>query len=60
MKDDRTIPIPGAKTVKQITENAKTLELGPISRKTTTEIDHIFTDLQKDFSYENFPYYKKF
>ena len=58
MKDENAIPIPGAKTVEQITENAKTLELGPISRSETHEIDSIVSDIQTDFSYENFPYYK--
>lgn len=57
-KNDRTIPIPGAKTVNQITENAKALELGPISQQVMREIDSIFSELQVDFSYENFDYYK--
>ncbi|MFX0151381.1 MAG: aldo/keto reductase [Candidatus Hodarchaeota archaeon] len=58
-KNDRAIPIPGAKTVKQITENAKTLELGPISQKIMHEVDSIFSELQVDFSYDNFDYYKE-
>jgi len=57
-KNDRAIPIPGAKTVNQITENAKALELGPISQQVMHEIDSIFSELQVDFSYENFDYYK--
>ena len=56
-KNDRVIPIPGAKTVDQITENAKSLEQGPISQKLMQEIDSIFSELQNDFSYESFPYY---
>ncbi|UCG89652.1 MAG: aldo/keto reductase [Candidatus Heimdallarchaeota archaeon] len=58
-KNDRAIPIPGAKTVNQITENAKTLELGPISQQLMNEIDSIFSELQVDFSYDNFAYYKQ-
>jgi aryl-alcohol dehydrogenase-like predicted oxidoreductase len=58
-KDDRAIPIPGAKTVNQITENAKALEIGPISQQVKHEIDSIFSELQVDFSYDNFAYYKE-
>ncbi|MFX0172181.1 MAG: aldo/keto reductase [Candidatus Hodarchaeota archaeon] len=58
-KNDRAIPIPGAKTVNQITENAKTLELGSISQQLMHEIDSIFSELQVDFSYDNFDYYKQ-
>ncbi|MFX0125582.1 MAG: aldo/keto reductase, partial [Candidatus Hodarchaeota archaeon] len=58
-KNDRAIPIPGAKTVNQLTENAKSLELGPISQQLMSEIDSIFSDLQLDFSYDNFAYYKE-
>ncbi|MFX1253307.1 MAG: aldo/keto reductase [Promethearchaeota archaeon] len=58
-KNDHAIPIPGAKTITQISENAKVLELGPISQKLMREIDTIFSDLQMDFSYENFEYYKE-
>ncbi|MFX0210516.1 MAG: aldo/keto reductase [Candidatus Hodarchaeota archaeon] len=58
-KNDRAIPIPGAKTVQQITENAKTLEFGPIPQHLMREIDSIFSELQVDFSYDNFDYYKQ-
>lgn len=58
-KNERAIPIPGAKTVRQITENAKTLELGPISQHVMREIESIFSELQLDFSYDNFAYYKQ-
>ncbi|MFX0210153.1 MAG: aldo/keto reductase [Candidatus Hodarchaeota archaeon] len=58
-KNDRSIPIPGAKTVNQITENAETLELGPISPQLMHEVDSIFSELQVDFSYDNFDYYKQ-
>ncbi|MFX0185548.1 MAG: aldo/keto reductase [Candidatus Hodarchaeota archaeon] len=58
-KNDRAIPIPGAKTVEQITENAKALELGSISKQFMSEIDSLFSELQVDFSYDNFAYYKQ-
>ncbi|MFW9902948.1 MAG: aldo/keto reductase [Candidatus Thorarchaeota archaeon] len=58
-KDERAIPIPGAKTINQITENTRSLELGPISRQLMNEIDSIFSELQLDFSYDNFAYYKE-
>ena len=58
-KNDRAIPIPGAKTIPQITENAKALEQGPITQKDMREIDSIFKEIQVDFSYDNFLYYKQ-
>lgn len=58
-KNKGVIPIPGAKTVGQITENAKILESGPISQKLMKEIDNLFKELHHDFSYDNFEYYKK-
>jgi len=58
-KDERAIPIPGVKTVNQITENVKSLELGPISQQVKDQIDSIFSELQLDFSYDNFAYYKE-
>lgn len=58
-KDERAIPIPGAKTVDQITENAKSLELGPVSPQLMNEIDSLFSEMQLDFSYDNFEYYKQ-
>ncbi|MFW9819242.1 MAG: aldo/keto reductase [Candidatus Thorarchaeota archaeon] len=41
---DTTIPIPGAKTLKQIEENAKTLELGPLSPDLVKKIDELLLD----------------
>ncbi len=58
-KNDQTFPIPGAKTVQQITENSSCLNLGPISNSLMKEIDAIFVEQQSDFSYETFPYYKQ-
>jgi aryl-alcohol dehydrogenase-like predicted oxidoreductase len=36
-----TVPIPGAKTVKQIEENAKTLEFGPLPQDLVKQIDDL-------------------
>jgi aryl-alcohol dehydrogenase-like predicted oxidoreductase len=58
-KNNKSIPIPGAKTEDQITEIAKILEYGPIPKKIMNEIDNIFKESQMDFSYETFSYYKK-
>jgi aryl-alcohol dehydrogenase-like predicted oxidoreductase len=40
-KSGNTIPIPGFKTVKQIEENAKAMDFGPLSRDQMNEIDRI-------------------
>ena len=37
----RTIPIPGFKTVKQVTENAKAMEFGPLTQSQMEEIANI-------------------
>ena len=38
---DRTIPIPGFKNVKQVTENAKAMEFGPLTEDQMDEIEII-------------------
>jgi aryl-alcohol dehydrogenase-like predicted oxidoreductase len=40
-KSDSTIPIPGFKTIKQVEENAKAMEFGPLSQGKMNEIDRI-------------------
>ena len=40
-KSDISIPIPGFRTVKQITENAKAMEFGPLKKAQIAEIDEI-------------------
>lgn len=40
-RSDITIPIPGFKTVKQVEENARALQLGPLSPKQMNEIEVI-------------------
>jgi len=58
-KNDRAIPIPGAKTVDQITEIGQCLDLGPLTKQEMGDIDSLFSELQLDFSYDNFAYYKE-
>ena len=40
-KSGSTIPIPGFKTIKQVEENAKAMEFGPLSQDQMNEIDQI-------------------
>ncbi len=40
-KSEITIPIPGFKTVKQVEENAKALQFGPLTKNETDEIESI-------------------
>jgi aryl-alcohol dehydrogenase-like predicted oxidoreductase len=40
-KSGSTIPIPGFKTVKQVEENAKAMDFGPLSPDQMIEIDRI-------------------
>jgi aryl-alcohol dehydrogenase-like predicted oxidoreductase len=40
-RSEKTIPIPGFKTVAQVEENAKTMELGPLTPEQMKEIDTI-------------------
>ena len=40
-RSERTIPIPGFKNVKQVEENAKALEFGPLSDNHVSEIKAI-------------------
>ena len=47
---ERIIPIPGAKTVKQIEENAKVIELGPLPKKLVSQVDTLFNEIHKDQS----------
>lgn len=49
-KHERVVPIPGFKTVKQVEDNAKAMELGPLSNKHVKQVDEIFSELQMDMS----------
>lgn len=49
-KNERLIPIPGFKNVKQVEENIKAMELGSLSNKKVREIDELFNDLRTDQS----------
>jgi aryl-alcohol dehydrogenase-like predicted oxidoreductase len=40
-KSDITIPIPGFRTVKQITENARAMDFGPLTSEQVSEIDSL-------------------
>jgi aryl-alcohol dehydrogenase-like predicted oxidoreductase len=40
-KSGNTIPIPGFKTIKQVEENAKAMDFGPLSPNQMHEIDRI-------------------
>lgn len=42
--DENMVPIPGFKSVKQVAENAKAMELGPLSGEQVTEIQNILND----------------
>lgn len=40
-RSDRTVPIPGCRTVAQVEENAGALAHGPLTAEQVTEIDHL-------------------
>ena len=40
-QSDRTVPIPGFKTVAQVTENARAMEFGPLTEAQVAEIDEL-------------------
>ncbi len=46
--DERMVPIPGFRTVRQVEENAKTLELGPLSDAQVAEIQQIMQAMQPE------------
>jgi aryl-alcohol dehydrogenase-like predicted oxidoreductase len=43
-----SIPIPGAKTVDQIEENARSLEFGPLSKDLVDQINNLFATLANE------------
>ncbi|MFW9993561.1 MAG: aldo/keto reductase [Candidatus Odinarchaeota archaeon] len=45
---ETTVPIPGARTVEQIEENARTMEFGPLSPELVKQIDELFSDIKRD------------
>ena len=47
-KHESIVPIPGFKNQKQVEENAKSLVLGPLSKKNVKEIDELFSGLRMD------------
>ena len=40
-RSERTVPIPGFRTVAQVEENARALELGPLTAEQMREVDAI-------------------
>lgn len=47
-KHEAIIPIPGFKTEEQVEENARAMEMGPLSNKQVEEIDKLFTGLRME------------
>ena len=47
-RSERTIPIPGFKTVKQVEENAKALELGLLGEEQVSEIKRMLENEQTE------------
>ena len=47
---DKVIPIPGFRTIEQVEENAKVLEIGPLKQSQIQEINSLFKDVQVDES----------
>ena len=47
-QSERTVPIPGFKTVAQVTENAKAMEYGPLSGKQVEEIERLLLPEEDD------------
>ncbi|RQW95754.1 aldo/keto reductase [Micromonospora inaquosa] len=45
-RSPRTVPIPGLRTVAQANENLATLEQGPLSPESYTEVERLLTDLR--------------
>ena len=45
---ERTIPIPGFKTVAQVEENARALELGPLSAEQMEQIEQLLGHAEVD------------
>ena len=44
-RSDRTIPIPGFKTPKQIQDNARAMEFGPLTEKQMSEISRLLSQM---------------
>ncbi len=47
-QSERTVPIPGFKTVAQVTENAKAMEFGPLSAEQVEEIERLLSREEDD------------
>jgi aryl-alcohol dehydrogenase-like predicted oxidoreductase len=47
-QSERAVPIPGFKTVAQVTENAKAMEFGPLSEQQVQEIEWLLETREDD------------
>ena len=47
-QSERAVPIPGFKTVTQVTENAKAMEFGPLSDEAVAQIERILNSKESD------------
>jgi aryl-alcohol dehydrogenase-like predicted oxidoreductase len=47
---ETAVPIPGAKTVAQIEENAKAMEFGPLSSDSVKQVEEVFSEVRRDFT----------
>lgn len=54
-KSNKTIPIPGFKTVKQAIENANALNFGPLSSDQMQEIERLWSSSSVDRNYPASP-----
>ncbi|NHJ84699.1 MAG: aldo/keto reductase [Asgard group archaeon] len=50
-KHESIVPIPGFKNPSQVEENAKAIEMGPLSQKLVKEIDELFSELRVDMGF---------
>ena len=46
--DENMVPIPGFRSVEQVEENARAMELGPLSSEQVSEIQRIMVDLEAE------------
>ncbi|MFX0113540.1 MAG: aldo/keto reductase [Candidatus Hodarchaeota archaeon] len=49
-KTETAVPIPGAKTVAQIEENARAMEFGPLSADSVKQVDRFFSEVRRNFT----------
>jgi len=47
-QSDRTIPIPGFRSEKQVRENAEAMQFGPLTTEQVADVNRIFDETQKE------------